>query len=781
MEKNQSYRLVQMGKKAVRRDYSKVSMELDLPNLVEIQTDSFKWFQQEGIREVFEEIYPIVNYSENIRLKFIDYDFGTPKYSVNDCKIREANYAAPLKARMELEIDDPNTGERIIKHEDVFLGDFPLMTDSGTFIINGAERVIVSQVVRSPGAYYEIGTEDKTGKEIFQSELIPSRGTWLEYMTDAKKQALGRIVNLRVDRKRKILSTILFKAVGMSLNIEKGEDAFDTSSFKTFLKAVDLPIYEEIEVVNEQREFLNLYLLLYSAFFGNYEELANTLAADKVKTTQEALLSIYENQRSDEVPTLEGSINLMNAKFFDHRRYDLTKTGRYKLKKKLSVASRVENARLAIDVLSPNQEVVVSAGTLIGRHERNTLRTELAKGMHMTALPFNHLFTHPEIVVKPTSYKHALIGRVLAKSVDTENISLTRGTVLTLKDVTLLANELNEVSVYGDIFARPAKLTTKNLSSVLNYGQRLYKLCRLTIEDEDFKINDEIIAPRYVADEHIHDLTSSAEDKLFAAVNSGAEITAWLIGAAIQEISVRVDATDEQAIRLIGVDPYSTAKTVTISDMYASYSYLLNMMDGIGDVDDIDQLGNRRIRTVGELIQNQFRIGLSRMERVVKERMSISETSNLTPKNLTNIRPLTAAIKEFFSSSQLSQFMDQTNPLAELTNKRRISALGPGGLTRERAGYEVRDVHSSHYGRICPIETPEGPNIGLISNLTSYGRVNEYGFIQTPYRNVEKDGRVTDEIIYLSSDDELDYVIAQANEVVDGKLANEQVVVRHKG
>jgi DNA-directed RNA polymerase subunit beta len=781
MEKNQSYRLVQMGKKAVRRDYSKVSGELDLPNLVEIQTDSFKWFQQEGIREVFEEIYPIVNYSENIRLKFMDYDFGTPKYSVNECKVREANYAAPLKARMELEIDDPNTGERIIKHEDVFLGDFPLMTDSGTFIINGAERVIVSQIVRSPGAYYEIGTEDKTGKEIFQSELIPSRGTWLEYMTDAKKQALGRIVNMRVDRKRKILSTILFKAVGMSLNIEKGEDAFDTSSFKTFLKAIDLPVYEEIEVVNEQREFLNLYLLLYSAFFGNYEELANTLAADKVKTTQEALLSIYENQRSDEVPTLEGSVNLMNAKFFDHRRYDLTKSGRYKIGKKLSVASRVENARLAMDVLSPNQEIAVGAGTLIGRHERNTLRTELAKGMHMTALPFNHLFTHPEAVVKPTSYKHALIGRILAKSVETENVSLTRGTVLTLKDVTILANEVQEVMVYGDIIARPAKLTSKNVSSVLNYGQRLFKLCRLTVEDEDFKIHDEIIAPRYVAEENIHDLTSSAEDKIFAAVNHGVEITAWLVGAAVQEISVRVDVTDEQAIRLIGIDPYSTAKTVTISDMYASYSYLLNMMDGIGDVDDIDQLGNRRIRTVGELIQNQFRIGLSRMERVVKERMSISETSNLTPKNLTNIRPLTAAIKEFFSSSQLSQFMDQTNPLAELTNKRRISALGPGGLTRERAGYEVRDVHSSHYGRICPIETPEGPNIGLISNLTSYGRVNEYGFIQTPYRTVKSDGSVTEEIIYLSSDDELDYVIAQANEVVDGKLANDQVVVRHKG
>ena len=280
MEKNQSYRLVQMGKKAVRRDYSKVSGELDLPNLVEIQTDSFEWFQQEGMKEVFEEIYPISNYNENIRLKFMDYEFGTPKYSVNECKIREANYAAPIKAKMELEIDDPSTGERIIKHEEVFLGDFPLMTDSGTFIINGAERVIVSQIVRSPGAYFEIGTEDKTGKELYQSELIPSRGTWLEFMSDGKKQALGRILNMRVDRKRKILSTILLKAVGLSLNIEKGEDAFETSTFKTFLSSFGLSVNEEIEVVNEQREFLNLYLLMYSAFFGNYEELANTLRSE---------------------------------------------------------------------------------------------------------------------------------------------------------------------------------------------------------------------------------------------------------------------------------------------------------------------------------------------------------------------------------------------------------------------------------------------------------------------------------------------------------------------
>ena len=780
MEKNQSYRLVQMGKKAVRRDYSKVSGELDLPNLVEIQTDSFEWFQQEGMKEVFEEIYPISNYNENIRLKFMDYEFGTPKYSVNECKIREANYAAPIKAKMELEIDDPSTGERIIKHEEVFLGDFPLMTDSGTFIINGAERVIVSQIVRSPGAYFEIGTEDKTGKELYQSELIPSRGTWLEFMSDGKKQALGRILNMRVDRKRKILSTILFKAVGLSLNIEKGEDAFETSTFKTFLSSFGLSVNEEIEVVNEQREFLNLYLLMYSAFFGNYEELANTLVADKVKTSTEALLSIYENQRSDEVPTIEGSINLMNAKFFDHRRYDLTKTGRYKLKKKLSVANRIENTRLAHDILDNNQNILMPAGTLVTRKERNELRAALAKGMHMTALPFNHLFSHPDVVVVPSDYKHALIGRVLAQNIETETIALSKGTVLTPKDVVLLSTSVDEVSIYGGIFAKAVKLDSTNLQSVLNYGQRLFKLGRLTVNDDDVTHNDELIANRYIADEHIYDLTSAQVDVLKKLV-ANEEVTAWLVGTAIQEVSVRLDVTDASTIKVLGVDPLAQAKTVTISDMYATYSYQLNMMDGVGDVDDIDQLGNRRVRTVGELIQNQFRIGLSRMERVVKERMSISETSTLTPKNLTNIRPLTAAVKEFFSSSQLSQFMDQTNPLAELTNKRRISALGPGGLTRERAGYEVRDVHSSHYGRICPIETPEGPNIGLISNLTSYGKVNEFGFIQTPYRLVKSGGIVTEDVIYLSADDELDYVIAQANEVVDGVLVNDQVVVRYQG
>ena len=780
MEKNLTYRIVEAGKKAKRRDYSKVSGSLDLPNLVEIQTDSYEWFKVEGIKEVFDEIYPIANYGGNIRLKFKEYDFGTPKYTVNECKVREANFAAPLKARMELEIIDPATGEVYNKFEDVFLGEFPLMTETGTFIINGAERVIVSQIVRSPGAYYSTGTEDKTGRETYESELIPSRGTWLEYMTDAKKAALGRLLNVSIDRKRKILSTILFKACGMSLNIEKSEDAFDTSSFKTFLQSLDLPV-NDVEVENEQREFLNLYMLLYTAFFGNYEEIVNTLAADKVKTGHEALLQIYENQRSDEVPTLDGSINLMNAKFFDNRRYDLTKSGRFKLGKKLGVYSRLDGTRLVNDLVDVDGTVLIKAGSTVNRKDRDLLKQSLNRGMHMTAFPFNFLFSHPEAVSVSTVFAQSLIGRVLESDVEANGRTFAQGTVITAKEAAELSVSAEFVSIYGGLQARRVTLTKNNVRSVLNYGQRLFVLGRLTEASVDvLSEGQELLVDRYIADTSVTHLSNAQEKHIVDMVNNDAVLEAWLIGSAVQEVLVRKGESDH-VIRIIGIDPLMTKKTITISDMVASYSYLLNMMDGIGDVDDIDQLGNRRIRTVGELIQNQFRIGLSRMERVVKERMSISETSGLTPKNLTNIRPLTAAIKEFFSSSQLSQFMDQTNPLAELTNKRRISALGPGGLTRERAGYEVRDVHSSHYGRICPIETPEGPNIGLISNLTTYGRVNEYGFIQTPYRIVKEGGIVTEDVIYLSSDDELDYIIAQANEVIGGRLVNDEVVVRYQG
>ncbi len=796
MEKNKTYRVLEFGNKAKRRDYSKVSGSLELPDLVEIQTDSFDWFKNEGIQEVFQEIYPITNYTGNIRLNFLKYEFAEPKYSVPECKEREANFAAPLKATMMLEMTNPTTGEITERHEEVFLGEFPLMTDTGTFIINGAERVIVSQIVRSPGAYYDsfyMKDKDANLEEVYKSELIPSRGTWLEFMTAFKKTSTPQVtytgentsqatsdfhLNVSIDRKRKILSTILFKAIGFSLDLERGEDAFDTSAFKIFLQALNLPVYDLFMEV-EPSEFLNIYLLLYTAFFGEYPEVINTLVSDKVKTTKEALYEIYNNQRSDEIATEEGAINLMRAKFFDARRYDLTRAGRFKLGKKLGITNRMINNVLAQDVLDENGNVVLAKDTLVDRKEKVILQENMAKGLYMEAYPFNSLFAYPENVTVSTKIKPALIGRILAD--DLPGTDFTAGTVLNEKDVDAIAKTFSEIEIFGGLIARKVELDKTNVRAVLNYGQRLFVLGRITAKDQDVLTSSgELLVDRYMPDTQISKLKSDQEQALVNAVNGKTTVNAWLIGAAVQTLEVYAKESTK-VVRAIGTDPLMIKKTVTMSDMIASFDYLLNLQDGVGETDDIDQLGNRRIRTVGELIQNQFRIGLSRMERVVKERMSITDFTNLTPKTLTNIRPLTAAIKEFFSSSQLSQFMDQTNPLAELTNKRRISALGPGGLTRERAGFEVRDVHSSHYGRICPIETPEGPNIGLISNLTSYGRVNEYGFIQTPYRIVDKDGNVSEDVIYLSSDDERDYYIAQANEVMDGKLINDEVVVRFKG
>ncbi|MEG2909232.1 MAG: DNA-directed RNA polymerase subunit beta [Erysipelotrichaceae bacterium] len=782
MDNKQTYRVVNAGKKAQRRDYSKVSGDLDLPNLVEVQTNSFDWFKNEGISEVFNEIYPIQNYGGNIKLRFTDYEFGTPKYTAEESQFRECNFAAPLKARMELEIMDNTTGEVINKWEDVFLGDFPLMTETGTFIINGAERVIVSQIVRSPGAYFSTGFDEKTGKESFACELIPSRGTWLEFLTETKKTSNGRILSMSIDRKRKMLSTILFKAIGMSVDLDRSEDAFETENMKCFLKAMGRDIVEDLPLNSDNLEFFDLYQMLYSSYFGKYEEIENTLMSDKVKTTQEALLSIYENQRSDEIPTLDGSITLMNAKFFDSRRYDLTKAGRFKLRKKLNAINRIEKNRLAIDIKDGNGNVVCSSGTFVNREEREKLKVVLAKGVNMTAFPFNPLFAHADPIVVETNYNQGLFGRILATDVELNDTTLYSGTVLTTKDIELLMKETEKITVLGGVIAKAVKLTSENVNAILNYGQRLFSICRICDADGNDLVdeNGEKLADGFIPRKKIDVLGSKIADDLRNKVGANVEITVYLVGAAVQEVFVRGEDSDE-VIRVIGNDPFANKHTITISDMYAFYAYNLNVMEDIGDIDDIDMLGNRRIRSVGELIQNQFRIGLSRMERVVKERMSIAEIATLTPKKLTNIRPLTAAIKEFFSSSQLSQFMDQQNPLAELTNKRRISALGPGGLTRDRAGFEVRDVHSSHYGRICPIETPEGPNIGLISNLTTYAKINEYGFIQTPYRIVAPDGTVKDEAIYLSADEEADYVIAQANEVVDRRLINEEVVARQNG
>ena len=781
MENKQTYHVVHYGNKATRRDYSKVSSGLDLPDLVEIQTAAFDWFLRDGIKEVFNDVYPISNYAGNIRLKFLDYEFGEPKYSISECKYREVNYSAPLKGKMELEVMDPETGEVITKNEEVFLGDFPLMTPTGTFIINGAERIIVSQIVRSPGAYFDIESEERTGRDTYKCELIPSRGTWLEFMSDDKKAALGRILNVSIDRRRKVLSSILFKAIGLSLNLERGENAFDTTNMKKFLKALNLPVNSDVIVPEEEREFQNDYMLLYTAIFGNYEEVRNTLAADKTKTKNEALLTVYENQRADEIATIDGAITLMDAKFFDYRRYDLTKAGRYKVHKKLSILDRMEGLSLEKDLVSAEGKTLVKKGVVIDKELRNELRAEIDKGINCRALPFTHTFSHPSTAVMDTSWKNSLVGRILAVDLDgkTERTTLEMGTVLTEEDVKAIAKEFKQVTVYSGIIASPIKVTNDNVNAVLDYGSRMFEIGRVTLNGEDLTNADgEVMCPTYLPDVEVTKLSTADQETIVAeATNHSGEVTIWLVGACVQEVTVMQEG---HPVNLIGIDPLNDRHTITMSDMYALYNYELTMFDGVGSQDDIDMLGNRRIRTVGELIQNQFRIGLSRMERVVKERMSIADTANLTPKQLTNIRPLTAAIKEFFSSSQLSQFMDQENPLAELSNKRRISALGPGGLTRERAGFEVRDIHNSHYGRICPIETPEGPNIGLISYLTTYAKVNEYGFIETPYRKVVN-GKVTDEIKYMPADEENDHVIAQANEIKDGHLVGDKIIARIKG
>ena len=777
----QTYKIVESGKHSTRRDYSKVSGNLELPNLVEVQTDSFRWFITEGIKEVFDDIYPIQNYGGNITLELLNFEFGEPKYSVAETKYREEDYRAPLKANMRLTIVDDN-GEPIVRNEEVFLGDFPMMTPTGTFIINGAERVIVSQIVRSPGAYFDTENDDKTGKEAFSGELIPSRGTWLEFLTDDKKNALGRIMNMSVDRKRKILSTILLKCIGFSLNLEGGEDGFDVEKVKTFLKAMDLDVYEDLINQNDDREFLNIYEAIYTSFLGAYEEITNTLQADKTKTTDAALLEMHKNQKQDEVPTVEGAISLRNAKFFDQKKYDLTAAGRYKLGKKLNVIDRIEHHVLAEDLYKADGSVLYKAGTKINKAERNVLRNELIKGSHMEAFPCRHKLSHPLSVEVETSDKLALVGRVLANDIDLSDRTYYMGTVLNSADIAKIAKEISTVRVYSGIVAKEVKLTSENYRAVMDYGQKLFVLGRLTDKNgADIEVDGEQAMPYYLPDHDSYMLMSDKEEEIKSRVDNGEKISAWLVGTACQVVNIVHPDDPDRKIRLIGIDPLNHKKCITMSDMLAFYNYMFTLLDGVGTTDDIDMLGNRRIRTVGELIQNQFRIGLSRMEKAVKEKMSITEIETATPKTLTNNRPLSGAMREFFSSSQLSQFMDQQNPLAELTNKRRISALGPGGLTRERAGFEVRDVHNSHYGRICPIETPEGQNIGLISYLTTYAKINEYGFIQTPYRKVDKKGNVTDDYIYLSADDEADYIIAQANEVVNGKLVNDQVVARKAG
>ncbi|WP_205407178.1 DNA-directed RNA polymerase subunit beta [Sporosarcina sp. PTS2304] len=593
--------LVQYGQHRQRRSFARINEVLDLPNLIEIQTASYEWFLEEGLREMFKDISPIQDFTGNLSLEFIDYKLGEPKYPVDESKERDVTYAAPLRVKVRLH--NKETGD--VKEQEVFMGDFPLMTENGTFVINGAERVIVSQLVRSPSVYYNDKT-DKNGKRGFGATVIPNRGAWLEYETDAKD-----VVHVRIDRTRKLPITVLLRALG----------------FSTDQEIIDL--------------------------IGDNEYLRNSLEKDNTETSEKAMLEIYERLRPGEPPTLDSARSLLYSRFFDPKRYDLANVGRYKMNKKLHLQNRLFNQTAAETLVDPETgEILVEKDQLIDRRTLDKL------------LPF------------------------LSKGINTESIEHV-----------------------GAVLEEPMTIQTLK-----------------------------IYAPK-------------SEEKQVLNVISNAEV-------------------DE------------SVKHITPSDIVASISYFFNLLHGVGNTDDIDHLGNRRLRSVGELLQNQFRIGLSRMERVVKERMSINDTQSIVPQQLINIRPVIASIKEFFGSSQLSQFMDQTNPLAELTHKRRLSALGPGGLTRERAGMEVRDVHYSHYGRMCPIETPEGPNIGLINSLSTFAKVNRFGFIETPYRKVDPEtGRVTAQIDYLTADIEDNYVVAQANAPLeeDGAFTNEDVVGRFQG
>ncbi|MDD9314420.1 DNA-directed RNA polymerase subunit beta [Cytobacillus firmus] len=593
--------LVQYGRHRQRRSYARISEVLELPNLIEIQTSSYQWFLEEGLREMFHDISPIEDFTGNLSLEFIDYSLGEPKYSVEESKERDVTYSAPLRVKVRLV--NKETGE--VKDQDVFMGDFPLMTETGTFVINGAERVIVSQLVRSPSVYFS-GKLDKNGKKGFTATVIPNRGAWLEYETDAKD-----VVYVRIDRTRKLPVTVLLRALGF------GSD----------------------------QEIIDL--------IGDNEYIRNTLEKDNTESTEKALLEIYERLRPGEPPTVENAKSLLVSRFFDPKRYDLANVGRYKINKKLHIKNRLFGQKLAETLVDPETgEIIAEKGVTL---DRRTLDRILPN---------------------------------LEKDIGFKTVSLLGGVV-----------------------------------------------------------DDEVLLQSI---------------KIYAPNEDGEKV-----------INVIGNAYVEEAV-----------KNISPSDIIASISYFFNLLHSVGDTDDIDHLGNRRLRSVGELLQNQFRIGLSRMERVVRERMSIQDTNTITPQQLINIRPVIASIKEFFGSSQLSQFMDQTNPLAELTHKRRLSALGPGGLTRERAGFEVRDVHYSHYGRMCPIETPEGPNIGLINSLSSFAKVNRFGFIETPYRRIDPEtGKVTSRIDYLTADEEDNYVVAQANALLgdDGSFLDEEVVARFKG
>ena len=611
MEKNRLRPMRIPGSKNIRMSYARQKDVLDMPNLIEVQKNSYQWFLTDGLKEVFEDISPITDYSGQLSLEFVDFQLCREdrKYSIEECKERDATYAAPLKVKVRLhnkETDD-------FKQHDIFMGDLPLMTETGTFVINGAERVIVSQLVRSPGIYYAI-SHDKTGKKLFSCTVIPNRGAWLEYETDSND-----VFYVRVDRTRKVPITVLIRALGIGTNAEIKE------------------------------------------LFGEEPKILKTLEKDTATNYQEGLKKLYEKIRPGEPLSVDSAESLINSMFFDARRYDLAKVGRYKFNKKLMFRNRIAGHVLSQDVVDPSTgEILFEAGTKVTKEQADEIQN--------AAVPFVFIETEE-------------------------------------REVKILSNMMVDIRGFVDVDPKEVGVTE------LVYYPSLEKI----LEEYDD----------------------------------------------IEEIKAEIRKNISELI----------PKHITKEDILASINYNIHLEYGIGNDDDIDHLGNRRIRAVGELLQNQYRIGLSRMERVVRERMTTQDLESISPQTLINIKPVTAAVKEFFGSSQLSQFMDQHNPLSELTHKRRLSALGPGGLSRDRAGFEVRDVHYSHYGRMCPIETPEGPNIGLINSLATYARINEYGFVEAPYRKVDKTDPknpvVTDEVVYLTADEEDNYTVAQANEPLD--------------
>ncbi|HKM19606.1 MAG TPA: DNA-directed RNA polymerase subunit beta, partial [Candidatus Dojkabacteria bacterium] len=654
--------------KRVRMSYSRIDEVLDLPDLTEVQKSSYQWFIEEGLQEVFDDISPIQDYTGNLILEFIDYHIEEEiKYSEDEARERDANFSAPLKAKIRL--INKETGE--VKEQEVFMGDLPLMTEKGTFIINGAERVVVSQLVRSPGVYY-VEEIDKTGKRLYSSTLIPNRGAWLEFESDSND-----VVYVRVDRTRKVPITTLLRALKVSTDSEIIAVLGETEQVLSTLEKD--PIGNDSEVIKIKAQLDQVLSEVSNKGDTNEESdeiLNNIVEKLRAEIEGKALIEIYKRLRPGEPPTVDSARTLINNLFFDPRRYDLAKVGRYKFNKKLALFNRIYGKESVNDIHNlETGEILISKGEKITRDQA--------------------------IVIENSG----------------------------INAVDVLLNDGKIARVIGNRFVSP-------------------KAFNLPFSVEDLGLKEKVYYPL------MKELIDTYDDpeELKEAVNEK-----------IRELS---------------------PKHITVDDIVASINYEMNLFNGIGITDDIDHLGNRRLRSVGELLQNQFRIGLSRMERVVRERMTIQDIDVATPQDLINIRPVVASIKEFFGSSQLSQFMDQTNPLAELTHKRRMSALGPGGLSRDRAGFAVRDVHHSHYGRMCPIETPEGPNIGLITSLTTYARINEYGFLEAPYRKVETGtSRTTGEIDYITADVEDEFTIAQSNERLnpDGTFVNKRIVARGKG